>query len=507
MLPVGCTSSSDPQPDAGQDTGPDFGTTYDQGFADVGTTTDLGTDVDLGAPDQGPRPDLGTGGEGICSTQACLTRIDSDADWAAISRPVRGSTRCEIDQETVFILPKASAPFQQTLFVDMNGHPHIYDFLKTALSAELPNLDPVTFQEMFVRSDTRQFYVGRIFRIAQNDSITKLAFELDTQGFEGNVIEPSVVREIHQGLSEALGFPLAMAPNWRSEPQNFPGEIELLMPAPCAEEACANPGAPCLIVPPSTDFCGHFMDNRSMEAELDQRMRLRLVAGSHQLPSSGSAQLSLYEGGMFGPNGDLMTPEGPGTVTITERKGTTTLQFEQTMLAGNVRLPLNFQMSSNQPNPTFHLRGFELASAYMNGIEEGGMTNEEVVQATSCEHGELDQFFAEGSFNGGSFVIEYRHLIPFAGSGPFALVSAQVTLGGQTVNVTDPYSLVYAGVHHNWDNQLVVLFDQPIDFEGAPAYGLWVDEADYTCCPVDGIYTLDSSLAQDRALTVQRYIR
>lgn len=71
----------------------------------------------------------------------------------------------------------------------------------------------------------------------------------------------------------------------------------------------------------------------------------------------------------------------------------------------------------------------------------------------------------------------------------------------------DYYRLVYAGVHHNWDNQFWVLFDAPVTHMGHPIYGLWIDEADFRCCRVDGIYTLDQNLRKLDTLTVESYVR
>ncbi len=38
-----------------------------------------------------------------------------------------------------------------------------------------------------------------------------------------------------------------------------------------------------------------------------------------------------------------------------------------------------------------------------------------------------------------------------------------------------------------------------------PVHGLWIDEAPYSCCPVDGVRTLDANLDPLDTLTVTSY--
>ena len=71
----------------------------------------------------------------------------------------------------------------------------------------------------------------------------------------------------------------------------------------------------------------------------------------------------------------------------------------------------------------------------------------------------------------------------------------------------DYFQLTYAGQHHNWDNQFVVLFDQPLTYLGHDVYGIWIDEPGTTCCPVDSIFTVDQNHQKLDQLEVLGYIR
>jgi hypothetical protein len=75
-------------------------------------------------------------------------------------------------------------------------------------------------------------------------------------------------------------------------------------------------------------------------------------------------------------------------------------------------------------------------------------------------------------------------------------------------DASSPASIsLYAGVHHNWDNQFWLLFDEPVRYQGTDIHGLWVDEPGTTCCPVDSIRTLGPDLTPVHTLNGSDYLR
>ena len=79
-----------------------------------------------------------------------------------------------------------------------------------------------------------------------------------------------------------------------------------------------------------------------------------------------------------------------------------------------------------------------------------------------------------------------------------------MTFGGQTTTVTDYFRLVYAGVHHNWNNQFWILFDPPVTYGGHAVSGLWIDEEAYMS-ELEAAHTLDAALQPLDRLDVTSY--
>ncbi len=63
---------------------------------------------------------------------------------------------------------------------------------------------------------------------------------------------------------------------------------------------------------------------------------------------------------------------------------------------------------------------------------------------------------------------------------------------------------MYAGEHHNWNNQYWILFSPPITYAGHPISGLWLDEHAYMS-QLEAAWTLDASLEPLDRLTVTGY--
>ena len=133
-------------------------------------------------------------------------------------------------------------------------------------------------------------------------------------------------------------------------------------------------------------------------------------------------------------------------------------------------------------------------------------TQDVLTQLGSCTSESLEPWRVRGALaDGGGFQIAYRYQPPFAGSGPLFPTRGEVTLGGQTAVVDDYFRLVYAGEHHNWNNQYWVLFATPVTYRGHAVHGLWLDEAAFTS-ELDAAYTLDAAQQPLDTLDVTSYV-
>jgi len=65
--------------------------------------------------------------------------------------------------------------------------------------------------------------------------------------------------------------------------------------------------------------------------------------------------------------------------------------------------------------------------------------------------------------NGDSLVLHKRFAIPLGGSGPARIVYAEGNIAGHPFQIDDPFRLVYAAEHHNWNQEYVVIFVPPLD--------------------------------------------
>lgn len=493
----------------------------DASATDTGVQPDATPMEDAGVEDGGSEPDggakdagTGDGGvtpTGLCRGRPCLTSVGNAAEWGFVSGPAGPTSRCDLVEETMFIVPKSQGTaLDEPIYVDVKTYRTLYAFLKEEMSAELPDLDPDVYYEMFERSDTRAYWTGRIYRVEGGG----YAFTPTADFYFGSPPDEAAIEAIRDLLAESFTFPLAYTPQTttaiRDAEQFSSPTLDVLLPEPCAGEGCADPNAFCVIVPAGTELCSQFAENRDVPGELAARFRLEIASGSHALPTQpGTTQMTLFTGGVFGPDQTPIQAPTPGTLTVQDFGGSLSYQYDQTVTAGANTLELTWTVYDSSRNPFILREPFLTSDVGLYGAVNGStMFPDGQLIGGSCDAAGLPLYFAEGELaNGDGFRLEYRHQIPFAGSGPLVLTGAEVRLGGQRIEVRDDFQLVYAGVHHNWDNQFVVIFDQPLTYMGHPVYGIWIDEADYTCCPVDGVYTLDQNLEKLDALQVTSYLR
>jgi hypothetical protein len=466
-----------------------------------------------GDPDAAPGDPDGAAG-GPCDGRACVAAIATEADWAAVS--AASELRCDIDAEGKFLMPATSAAsFQHTVYQDVNRHRLHLEFMQRELTEYFGGLQAQQYYALVQRRATREYWAGALFRMTVDGETVGYAFDVIVDPTsEAEQLEAEELEAIHDQLAETFALPLGYAPQSaialdraRGMALSFP----LYLPDACAVERCADPTASCVVVPAETPVCGAFAEGRSIQAEHASQVRLRMAAGEWKLPAAGDAPVAatLFLGGEYGPDRVALVPEGAGEWTHDRAGGSPRHAYAQTLRAGADVIDVRWELYLGD-GPGVQVTVAEpwlTESFFASGAKNGGeVYPDDHLQLGSCTRPSLDLYRATGTLAGGDgFTIDVRYRIPGAGSGPLAPVAADVTLGGASVHVEDYFQLVYAGEHHNWNNQYWVLFAEPLTYAGHPVRGLWIDEAAYTCCPVDGIYTLGEDLAALDTLTVVDY--
>ena len=472
-----------------------------------------GDDGGGGNPDAPPPPDADTT---ICAGKPCLTSIDDTADWAFVSAPL-GGERCDFSEDTKYIAPATSAAaLQEVVFHDVKAHRYHIDFMTQELPQYFGGLSPEMYQAIIQRRATRQYWAGAVFRLVDIGGATiGYGFDVivDPTQWEEELTEAEVAG-IKAQLEARFHLPLVYAPTTQEAIYAAYGfeTVESHFPRSCWITQCDTPGVDCVEIPSTVPLCGHFMEGRTIEAEHTWKGRLTAVAGTYDLPRGAGTHTvpAMFGAGELGPTRTPITPIGTtATYTVTQvgqywtrdyaqrfRVGSGTQQFE---LTWGIQLPENGG-------------GFLLEEPHVGGHfwAQGGIVGstqwEDRVQFSSCTAESFDHWRIVGTMAGGDgFTIDFQYEIPGAGSGPLFVTRGQVTLGGQTATVTDYFDLVYAGQHHNWNNQYWVLFDAPLTYQGHPIHGLWLDEMPYQFM-LEEAHTLDAQLQPRDLLDVTTYV-
>ncbi len=446
---------------------------------------------------------------GVCRGRPCLTRVDDRTDWSVISRPHPRDARCDFLEDSKFLAPAtADAALQDVVFQSVREHPLHLDFMTQVLPEYFGGLAPATYQAITQRRATRQYWAGMLFRLVDDSGATT------GYGFDV-VIDPSYEERLGEAeiagiaaqLEARFHLPLAYAPIDSLaifESANYP-TIEKHLPRSCHRTTCPTPGTDCIVVPTELALCGHFMENRSSEDELASKVRLTIAATTFAVPHEAGDHVvpALVGAGEVSADRGALTPIGP-TASYevgVPQAGYVSRVYTQELARGDARYRLRF------------------------GVEEGGALLDDfvsrgtyalfealdpstplVAQLGSCTGSTLEPWQIRGDLpDGGRFTIDYGYWPRFYGSSPMFMTRGEVTLGGETAVVTDYFRLVYAGHHHNWNNQFWILFEQPLTYAGHEVHGLWLDQAD-AGPELDAVHTLDAARQPLDALAVTGYV-
>lgn len=460
--------------------------------------------------DAGPGLD---GRAGLCAGQPCLLAIETTGDWAQVADD--STERCDLDQVTKYLTPATTgAALQQTVYQDVKVHRFHLEFMRAVLGDCFGGLPTDTYYALVQRRATREYWAGTIFRVTDGVATVGYGFDVIIDPTEQTEqLAEAEIQAIGDQLAETFGLELGYAPisaGAIERARDFTAlTFPVHLPRACPGKSCDDPAANCLTVPQGARTCGVFAEGRTIEQEHARLVELDFIAGAWDLPATdATVPMTLISGGELGPDRVAVTSAGEGSMLVEDQGDWIRYTYTQQLEAGSdvidVRWELSLQDGAGQQVTLEEPWISEML--YMFGTINDSQQYEDRLDLASCTYEGLEEFHATASLAGGDgFTLEVRHRLPFAGSGPMNIVGADVTLGGQNVVVDDYFRLVYAGEHHNWNNQFWVLFGAPVQYDGHPVYGLWVDEAAHTCCPVDGIYTLDENLQQLDTLTVLDY--
>lgn len=451
---------------------------------------------------------------GICDGRPCLARVDSTADWAAISVPT-SDVRCDLDEESKYLTPAVpDAELAETVYQDVKVHRFHLELMRVAFADRFGGLTPEAYLQLVQRRATRRYFAGTLVRLT--DGQTTLGYGFDV------IVDPTSPAEqlsaeelaaLQAQLAVTFTLPLGYAPRTEeaiARARDFPPlGFPVFLPAACGTgERCADdPTRHCVVTPPGAAACGQFKPWRSIQVEHGRKIRLAFVPGEWTMPEEGATrEVTLVAAAAFGPAATPLVPVAPGT--LARGAGPDDFLYRQTFTAGADTIDLRWELRFDATPGSGITINEEWASSHLNiaGTVNGSTAYDDSLSIESCTAVTLPRWRAEGALAGGDgFALEIRHQPPEFGSAPLVLTGADVTLGGTAVRVVDYFRLVYAAEHHNWNNQYWVLFAAPLAYSGHDVHGIWIDGMNGTSGALDGAWTLDAALQPLDALPVTSY--
>ncbi|MGE0549246.1 MAG: hypothetical protein AB7O24_15445 [Kofleriaceae bacterium] len=447
---------------------------------------------------------------GVCTDRPCRTTIETEQQWAAVSTDHTGP-RCDFAQETKYIAPaSAAAALQEVVFHDVKTHRLHFAFMTQVLTEYFGGMAPQTYRTLVQLRATRQYWAGAIFQLRDPDgAITGYGFDVIVdRTIPDEELTEAEIEAIGSLLATEFRLPLTYAPTTDEaiERARRFTRITSHFPRACGQVQCTKPNTDCFIVPEPVSLCGQFIEDRTIQTEHARKATLAVMPGVYEIDGTpGSYTIpALFGAGTLGPQEVPLVPAGTtGTYEITAG-GFGQRTYRQLFDAGGEPYELSWSVRSDGG-------GVPIAEPQIQGRIEpllgpvGTSDNNEIALLTSCHAPNLEAWQIRGELpDGDGFVIDVRYEVPLAGSGPLLVTGAEVTLGGQTTVVDDYFRLVYAGEHHNWNNQYWVLFDAPVAYAGHSVYGLWLDETELSE-GLEAAWTLDASQQPLDAISVSAY--
>jgi hypothetical protein len=260
--------------------------------------------------------------------------------------------------------------------------------------------------------------------------------------------------------------------------------------------------------------CAQFMIQRTAAQELALRGRIVFNPGAVML----SRNLDVFEGNLIdevhltGPEPVTAQPDGLGeftheyqqqvwgyihyyTYTQTFHAGARPFRVEATFsfrYRDGVADPEELVFDADQVGEEPQGYNVDYTQVGILGFLDNGedyLTEKQAYR--SCTFATLPRFRITADVEGGDSVVLYkRYLKPLMGSGPAAVVRAEIDLDGEQRIVEDYFKTAYAADLHNFNERYLVVLDPPI----GSTHGIHFEETNQNDPPA-AIDLLDSGLA------------
>ncbi len=228
-------------------------------------------------------------------------------------------------------------------------------------------------------------------------------------------------------------------------------------------------------IPKGAALCSGFSEGRNWQQELAVVGQIQLAAPALLLPRvEGTTTVPHFVGALLhSPDRQRFTPIGTETQREVKRLGASWYYDYTIDLAGplqpaklTVTIKLNSSLTSYPPNISLHAEPTAALILTTSAELHLGSGAQKVVQRYSlCELGPPEETIDASTAGGDRLRLELN-----IGSSCFAsgmttclhLTRAEVTLGQERQRITDSFRLVYAGNHHNWHDEYLILLDPPL---------------------------------------------
>lgn len=459
-----------------------------------------------------PTPSPDAAGADFCAARACSTTVETVDDWAALAVPSANLERCDLVEVSKFLAPAGDdAPLPTALVIDVHARPLHLDFLRQEVPDVFGGLTEASYQALVQARATRRLWAGALYRLT-DDAGAPAGYGFDLivapQQYDELPTEAEVA-EVQAALTDVFHLPLVYAPTGPDAigaAYGYQG-VDVWWPRSCTAAACSNPAASCITVPTAVTTCGVFWEGRTIEEEYAQKAQLDLVAGEVDLPTSVGthAVTPIFGAGLYGPDRRPIAPTGAASLVVSALGDTTQGTYHQAFTVDGLPYALTWDLGEVAAG-----RGPALAEPWLAGglyaiFGPDAVGDVPLTLLSSCTAPLHDDWRLDVTFAGGGHLqLDTRFVQPNAGSGPLRVLRGEVTLDGTTTIVDDYFQLVYAGLHHNWDNTYWILFDAPVTYQGHAIAG--VELADLPNLNTAGTAaTLDADLAPLDALTITTF--
>jgi hypothetical protein len=414
-----------------------------------------------------------------------LHGICTEAEFFELSLPsARGPS---VERATQYIVPldRANPELLEPLFQNASQFPRAREFLIAEFPKRFEALTEETFERLFHRRESRQYYRGDLFRLRTPSGLA-YGFSVEIGADDGAPLLGEV-QAVHATLTDGvqlaplLYYPATVAAreaaaSWVDPPFDVLVEEPTLVPPDGPE------GHPTFVlqIPPQTEVCGGYLGRQDIgiAVTVEEWRRLKTTAsfrsGEVLLPTTSETfEGELFDEVVLGPDREVASPEGPGRFRVRrlpDGEATTyRFDFSQSFRLGDESYELRLF------NLTFEGRGDEALSGPLV-FDEEFLTRRlalegfrgQTVGYTSCTAEQLPLWEIQAELSDGASLrfLERYEVPPPGETGPASLLLAELELGGVRQVVEGYWELIYAARRHNTFIRYSARLDPPLAVAG-----------------------------------------